>query len=107
MPCQVIHAEVVNAARTARQLQQHCISIIENWERVLYLIDTRIQGVGTWPDADVTAIEQAMRELAVVRDNVTAALASVRAVRARSRNRYRVMSSWLRRTGPVPRTASS
>jgi hypothetical protein len=82
MPCQVIHAEVVTAARTARQLQQHCISIIENWESVLYLIDTRIQGVGTWPDADATAVEQAMRELAVVRGNVAAALASVRAMQA-------------------------
>jgi len=83
MPCEVIHAEVLSAARTARQLQQHCISIIENWEKVLYLIDTRIQGVGTRLDGDATDVEQAMRELAVVRDNVAAALASVRAVQAR------------------------
>ena len=82
MPCQVIHAEVVTAARTARQLKQHCVSIIENWERVLYVIDARIQGVGSWVDADATAVEQAMRELAAVRSNVAAALASVRAMQA-------------------------
>jgi hypothetical protein len=85
MPCQVIHAEVVNAARTARQLRQHCISIIEDWERVLQLMETRIQGVGTWTDADATAVEQALRELAVMRENAAAAAARVRAMQAGGR----------------------
>jgi hypothetical protein len=80
MPCQVIHAEVVNAARTARQLRQHCISIIEDWERVPRLMETRI--IGTWTDADATAVEQALRELAVMRDNAAAAVARVRAMQA-------------------------
>ena len=79
MPCQVIHAEVVNAARTARQLRQHCISIMEDWERVLQLMETRI---GTWTAADATAVEQALRELAVMRENAAAAVARVRAMQA-------------------------
>jgi hypothetical protein len=52
---------------------------MEDWERVLQLMETRI---GTWTAADATAVEQALRELAVMRENAAAAVARVRAMQA-------------------------